>query len=131
MPRAPFIAVLLFVAAFIASSFATDSRALVGVWRSGHDQLTLSDDGTWRAESEAGEERRGNWHVADGKLFQTDWSRSRESAMVWDILMADQRFLKLRFIESDSAPAKRCDSRRTFRRVDTSSDHQGLTKRCI
>ena len=119
-----FVALFFLVTAFAASSSATDSRALVGVWRSGGEQLTLCGDGTWTAESARGQERRGSWHVVDAKLIQSDWSRSRESAIVWDIMSVDGAVLKLRFIESDSAPAKRYDSMRTFKRVDAPSEHQ-------
>ena len=114
-----FTIVLLLLGA--AGSLAADARSLVGVWRSRDAQLTLRSDGTWSAQSQRGDERRGSWHVADDKLVQTDWSGPRESAIVWDILVADREMLKLRFIETDGRPAKRYDMVRIFRRVDTRS----------
>ncbi len=114
-----FVATVLLAALLTAASATTVSAdSLVGVWLSGRQQLVLRADRTWSAHAGGAQQHHGNWHVADGKLIQTDWSRSATSAIIWDVLGADGQTLKLRLIETDQKAAKRYDMVRTFKRAD-------------
>src|SRR4051812_33522068 len=88
------------------------SDAFVGLWlRGGHD-LELRADGTWSSDS-VQEQHYGNWHVADGKLIQTDWSGSGPFVIIWAITAADNETLSLRLVETGRGYLKRDDRRRT------------------
>ena len=101
----------------MASSASPDpSEALVGVWLHGGQDLVLRADGTWSSNSTQ-EQHYGNWHVADGKLIQTDWFGSGPFIVIWAIVAADNETLSLRVFETGGGHLKYHDTRRTYKRM--------------